>query len=474
METYITMKIELGTKKKVRLYNVCQIAIDWCVIYAVLCTSLYVYYLCGAKYEMSVCLDLLYVPFVIVFFNIISRVYGNNVFYPGITLNRVETLKRSTLSIIGGYIILFAFTGFIRTNAAYSRLALVCAVFPTLILVPTVRNAVRYFCHKYQIFTQKVLIAGAGEEARKAAKTLTESWRFNIKVAGFLDDDITGENIAGKISELPELAVKHDVHYLVVCLPDKEYDKYFHMFLRTFSHILVVPPEGRNAICGFHPILLNYHWAMEIGNTMKMHLHRWEKNFLEICIACFILPMILPLCLLIALLVKLTSAGPVFYKARRLGQHGKEIEVLKFRTMYRNADFILKHILEVNPEMREEWEKNFKLKNDPRITPLGRFLRKTSLDELPQFINVLKGEMAIIGPRPIVQDEVKYYGEDFSLFSLVKPGITGLWQVSGRSDTSYEQRVQLDVYYVSNWSIWMDYYIFLNTFVAVLLRRGAS
>ena len=213
---------------------------------------------------------------------------------------------------------------------------------------------------------------------------------------------------------------------------------------------------------------------MEIGNTMKMHLHRWEKNILEIGIACVVLPMILPLCLVIALLVKLTSTGPVFYKAKRLGQHGKEIEVLKFRTMYRNADFILKHILEVNPEKRKEWEENFKLKNDPRITPLGRFLRKTSLDELPQFINVLKGEMAIIGPRPIVQEEVKYYGEDFSIFSLVKPGITGLWQVSGRSNTSYEQRVQLDVYYVANWSIWMDYYIFLNTFVAVLLRKGAA
>ena len=474
MEACDPMRIKFGTKKQVRLYSLCQIFIDWCVIYAVLCSSLYIYYLCGGKYEMSVCLDLLYVPFIIVILNAISRVYGNNFFYPGIALNRVETLKRSTLSIVGGYLVLFAFTGFIRTNEAYSRLALVAAMFPTLILVPAIRNCFRYLCHKYKIFTQKVLIAGAGEEAREAAKTLTENWRFNMEIAGFLDDHLSGEDIVGRIAEIPEIAAEKDVHYLIVCLPDGEYDKHFHMFLRTFCHILVVPPKGRNAICGFHPILLNYHWAMEIGNTMKMHLHRWEKNILEIGIACVVLPMILPLCLVIALLVKLTSAGPVFYRAKRLGQHGKEIEVLKFRTMYRNADFILKHILEVNPEKRKEWEENFKLKNDPRITPLGRFLRKTSLDELPQFINVLKGEMAIIGPRPIVQEEVKYYGEDFSIFSLVKPGITGLWQVSGRSNTSYEQRVLLDVYYVANWSIWMDYYIFLNTFVAVLLRKGAA
>ena len=474
METYSPMITISKTKRQIRLYSLCQVVVDWCVIYAVLCSSLYIYYLCGGKYEMTVCLDLIYIPFIIVILNVISRVYGNNFFYPGIALNRVETLKRSTLSIVGGYLVLFAFTGFIRTNEAYSRLALVCAMIPTLILVPAIRNFFRYLCHRYKIFTQRVLIAGAGKEARKAAKTLTENWRFNMEVVGFLDDTVTGKDIVGSIAELPEIAAEKDVHYIIVCLPDGVYDKYFHMFLRTFCHILVVPPEGRNAICGFHPILLNYHWAMEIGNTMKMHLHRWEKNALEICIACVILPMILPLCLVIALLVKLTSPGPVFYRAKRLGQHGKEIEVLKFRTMYRNADSILQHILDMNPEMKKEWEESFKLKNDPRITPLGRFLRKTSLDELPQFINVLKGEMAIIGPRPIVREEVKYYGDDFSIFSLVKPGITGLWQVSGRSDTSYEQRVQLDVYYVANWSIWMDYYIFLNTFVAVLLRKGAA
>ena len=139
-----------------------------------------------------------------------------------------------------------------------------------------------------------------------------------------------------------------------------------------------------------------------------------------------------------------------------------------------DADEKLEQLLAENPDLKEEWEKNFKLDNDPRITKIGHFLRKTSLDELPQFINVLKGEMALIGPRPIVQKEVAYYGDDYKIFASVKPGITGLWQVSGRSDTSYEQRVQLDVYYVANWSIWMDYYIFLNTFVAVLLRKGAA
>ena len=205
-----------------------------------------------------------------------------------------------------------------------------------------------------------------------------------------------------------------------------------------------------------------------------MRLFRWSKNALEFCIACLVIPLLFPLGALIALLVKISSPGPAIYRAKRIGVNGREIHVLKFRTMYQDADSRLEQMLEENPEMKLEWEKRFKLKKDPRITPLGAILRKTSLDELPQFINVLKGEMAIIGPRPIVEKEKKYYGDNFAIFSLVKPGITGLWQVSGRSDTDYETRVKLDIYYVANWSIWLDYYILLNTIVTVLLRKGAE
>jgi undecaprenyl-phosphate galactose phosphotransferase len=141
--------------------------------------------------------------------------------------------------------------------------------------------------------------------------------------------------------------------------------------------------------------------------------------------------------------------------------------------MYRNADDMLEEILENDPVLKKEWLSKFKLTDDPRITPLGKFLRKTSLDELPQFWNVLTGDMAIIGPRPIVEAEKHYYGVNFHVFSVVKPGITGLWQISGRNDLDYSERVNLDVYYVRNWSLWLDYFIFLKTIVNVLARRGA-
>ena len=141
--------------------------------------------------------------------------------------------------------------------------------------------------------------------------------------------------------------------------------------------------------------------------------------------------------------------------------------------MYRDADERLKKLLASDPRASEEWARHFKLDKDPRITPLGRFLRKTSLDEIPQLFNVIFGDMALIGPRPIVEEEVTYYGNSFKIFSSVKPGVTGLWQVSGRSNTDYAQRVALDTYYVLNWSPWMDLWILVRTVYAVFLMRGA-
>ena len=142
--------------------------------------------------------------------------------------------------------------------------------------------------------------------------------------------------------------------------------------------------------------------------------------------------------------------------------------------MQENAEEKLEELLARDPAAMREWTENFKLENDPRITPIGKLLRVTSLDELPQFWNVLRGDMAVIGPRPIVEKEVKYYGESYELRKRVKPGITGLWQISGRNDCDYQDRVQLDMYYIMNWSVWLDYYIFFKTIFIVLARRGAK
>ena len=180
-----------------------------------------------------------------------------------------------------------------------------------------------------------------------------------------------------------------------------------------------------------------------------------------------------PFCLLMAALIKIDSPGPIFYRHQRLGRKGKEIRVLKFRTMVNGADKHLSACFEEDPALCDEWNQNYKLRKDPRVTRVGRFLRATSLDELPQLWNVLKGEMSLIGPRPIVKKELRFYGSAWEEISSVPPGMSGLWQVSGRSDAGYARRVELDTYYIQNWSVWLDVFIFAKTLWIVITRKGA-
>jgi len=198
------------------------------------------------------------------------------------------------------------------------------------------------------------------------------------------------------------------------------------------------------------------------------------KRFFDIAFSIFAIVVTLPITIPIAIIIKLTDGGNIIYSHERVGKNGKKFNVLKFRSMYVDADEKLKEILKTDQKAKEEWEKSFKLKNDPRITPIGKFLRKTSLDELPQFINVLKGDMSVVGPRPVVEEElVKYYKEKAKLYKSVKPGITGYWQVEGRSDTDYDERIKMDEYYIKNQSFLLDLKIILKTIKVMITGKGA-
>ncbi|MEZ5797666.1 MAG: sugar transferase [Paracoccaceae bacterium] len=177
--------------------------------------------------------------------------------------------------------------------------------------------------------------------------------------------------------------------------------------------------------------------------------------------------------LLCMAIILIEDGRPIFFRHKRVGRNGKPFYCLKFRTMYRNADAQLARILETDPVARSEWEANQKLNDDPRITCIGEFFRKTSLDELPQFWNVLRGDMSVVGPRPIVESEAWHYGADYAAYLSVKPGITGLWQVNGRSNTTYEERVAMDCDYVANRSFWGDIRIIAKTVKVVLIRDGS-
>ena len=180
-----------------------------------------------------------------------------------------------------------------------------------------------------------------------------------------------------------------------------------------------------------------------------------------------------PVLAILALAIHFDSPGPIIFAHYRVGADGKKFPCYKFRSMVMNAPTVLQEYLEENPAASEEWEQDFKLKKDPRLTRVGAFIRKTSLDELPQLFNVLKGEMSLVGPRPIIDQEIAKYGEYIDDYYLVRPGITGHWQVSGRNNVDYDTRVSMDSWYVRNWSFWQDIVILIKTFSVVLKRKGA-
>ena len=207
----------------------------------------------------------------------------------------------------------------------------------------------------------------------------------------------------------------------------------------------------------------------------SLYFYRLFKKFFDIFFSLFFLIFSLPLFLIISLFIKLSSRGPIFYLQERIGKNNIPFRCIKFRTMYPEAKDILENILMKDNNLKKEFEETHKLKNDPRITIIGKLLRKTSLDELPQFINVLRGEMSIVGPRPIVKEEKKKYGRNLKKVLSISPGITGLWQVSGRNNLTYKKRVMLDLNYVKNNNLIMDINILIRTFGVIIfpLDRGA-
>jgi Undecaprenyl-phosphate galactose phosphotransferase WbaP len=213
--------------------------------------------------------------------------------------------------------------------------------------------------------------------------------------------------------------------------------------------------------------------AVEVRRDLLLPLPRLAKRAIDLLIVCSTLPVVGLTVLLLGILVRLESPGPIFYGHRRIGRSHSTFLTWKIRTMHVSGDELLERALAGDGALREEWLRDRKLRCDPRITRVGRFLRKTSLDELPQFWNVLRGEMSLVGPRPIVEEEVAAYGMNFSLYCRVTPGLTGLWQVSGRNEVSLCDRVRLDSYYVRNWSPWLDLHILARTAKVVLTGQGA-
>lgn len=206
------------------------------------------------------------------------------------------------------------------------------------------------------------------------------------------------------------------------------------------------------------------------NEKIKNKPYIYVKRGIDVILSTIALVVLSPVFLILAILIKLDSKGPVFFLHTRIGKNGKNIKIYKFRTMVTNAEELIK---EFTPEQMKEYKENYKLTNDPRITKIGKFLRKTSLDELPQLINIIKGDLSIIGPRPVVKDELEKYGENMAKFLSVTPGLTGNWAANGRNNTTYEERMKLELEYVDNISLKTDIKIFFQTIFAVIKKEGA-
>jgi exopolysaccharide biosynthesis polyprenyl glycosylphosphotransferase len=329
-------------------------------------------------------------------------------------------------------------------------------------------------------FLTAALIIGANEEGLAIAEQLQANPKAGVWLAGFADDELGPGSellpnvpVLGSVDALSSLVRQHGIQEIIVASTALPREKLLQLFTAFGSEDNITIRMSS----GIYELLTTGVEVQEFGNVPLLSVNKVRltgvdmtmKSMLDLTLSIISLLVFLPIMLAIAIAIRLDSPGPIFHLRRVVGVGGKGFNAFKFRTMYVDADERLSR----DPELRREFEMNHKLKNDPRVTRIGRFLRRTSLDELPQLINVLLGQMSLVGPRMITAEERARYGKFRMNLSTVKPGITGLWQVSGRSDVSYEERVMLDMNYIRNYSIWFDLFILWQTIPAVLKSRGA-
>jgi len=345
------------------------------------------------------------------------------------------------------------------------------------------RMLTSWFLRKIGLWIRPTIIIGKGENASEAALALESEPRMGFEVVGYVD--VTEPNPELKLNGRPlknieqlELLASQPGIQWVIALEYAQSDQREN-WLRTLTRwgatdISVIPamrgiPLYGTDIAHFfsHEVAL-----LRVGNNLRRWPARLTKRVFDFLSAMVLLVFLSPLMFVIALALKL-EGGDVLFAHQRIGKNGRKFKCYKFRSMVPNAEMILEDMLNKNSGLKDQWEKDRKLKNDPRISKLGDFLRRTSMDELPQLLNVIKSEMSLVGPRPIVEEELHKYGVEKSYYLMVRPGMTGLWQVSGRNDTDYETRVYLDIWYVKNWSLWYDLALLFKTVKVVTSRSGA-
>ncbi len=403
--------------------------------------------------------------------------------YPGIAANTIEEFRKMLHAVTLSYLLIIVSTFLVKADEHFSRIAFVLAWLLTLAFVPMARRAVRSFGAKQSWWGVPTVVLGANRTGDAILKILAEQPTLGLRPIAVLNQNSPAQRsdaaaglFTGEFTHAEELASRNRGCYAIVALPHlraSELEEVLNEYSQHFHHVLVLPDVAGMSSLWVSAKDLGGMLGLEVKQRLSQTMPRLIKRSFDLAVATAVSLCFLPLFLLLILGVRLSSRGPIFYGQRRVGRGHELFTAWKFRSMVMNADEVLESHLAKSPALRAEWERDRKLKRDPRVTAIGRILRKTSLDELPQLWNVLCGQMSLVGPRPIVMAEVDRYGRRYQHYRRVTPGITGLWQISGRNNTTYERRTEIDEYYVRNWSVAMDLYILYRTIKTVLFTEGA-
>jgi Undecaprenyl-phosphate galactose phosphotransferase WbaP len=415
--------------------------------------------------------------------------------YPGYGLDSVEILRRHTYAVLAALAILAVFAVGFKAGDELSRLLLGLFFSGLLLLPPFVQHFVKRGLKKVGLWGKPVMIFGSGQNGGRVrgsvARLLQEQWDLGYNPIAVFDCQLPrlaparptrleqardSSSCIEVLAAAADLAHKQGVDTAVFAMPHTRREQVAEIVgiaSIRFRHVLIIP--NLNGVTNSAVVArdLAGTFAIEIKYNL---LNPWAlraKRIADVVSTLVGGVLILPLVLVLALLVYAQSGGPVFYKDRRMGKDGNLFSCVKFSTMVPDAEALLQRMIETDPELRAEYSKYHKLRDDPRVTRIGRFLRKTSLDELPQLWNVLRGEMSLVGPRPYLPRESKEIGATQSEILRVPPGITGPWQVAGRNQASFDERVEMDAHYVRDWSVWLDLVLLARTAKTVLLSRGA-
>lgn len=366
-----------------------------------------------------------------------------------------------------------------------SRLVLLGIWGSSMFIFPIFRLLGKKLLYFTGLWRERVLILGAGNAGKLVMDGLQREKHMGYDVIGFMDDDeqkkgkiINGEKVFGSIKHFPRFVKELGIKTIIIAMPSLPSDKLSALTASVQSHAIntmVIPDLKGIALLNTELFHLFYEeiFLIHIRNNLKSIAGRFIKRLFDIAVSIISLLLLLPLIGIIVIIIKLETSGPAIYAHERIGKNGTIFRCYKFRTMQKDAEENLKEMLESSKILRNEWEKTWKLKEDPRITKIGRFLRKTSLDEFPQIFNVITGKMSLVGPRPYLLREKDDISDNINVICSAKPGITGLWQVSGRNNTGYEYRIKLDAWYVMNWSLWLDIAILFRTIKVVIKMEGA-